>query len=299
MDTKIIGGKIAEARKNIGLSQAQLAEQLFISPQAVGKWERGESLPDIITCNRLAEIFGVDLNYFSGSSRITAAESPISTDPGEKREQLPEKPKNRPNRDMSRGNWVGADFSGLKNLSEKFSSSNMQKCLFIGSDMSGLLLKSNHIDSCDFSGSAMKGSRIQGSHVTNNAFGNCVLTDAELSGSHIKGCDFSNADFGGATIRGCSFQKNIIAGAALNRTAFIGSDISDIAFEGTVEECAFENCSFSKVTFRNSTLIDTFFKGGNLKKIRFVDCRADRMTYEFLKNGKADLSGITLITNEA
>jgi transcriptional regulator with XRE-family HTH domain len=62
---KMIGNKIAEARKKVNISQAQLARRLFISSQAVGKWERGESMPDIITFNRLAEILGVDLNYFS------------------------------------------------------------------------------------------------------------------------------------------------------------------------------------------------------------------------------------------
>ena len=62
---KMIGNKIAEARKKVNISQAQTAQRLFISSQAVGKWERGESMPDIITFNRLAEILGVDLNYFS------------------------------------------------------------------------------------------------------------------------------------------------------------------------------------------------------------------------------------------
>ena len=65
METKTIGGRIAEARKKMNISQAQLAKRLFISAQAVGKWERGESMPDIIMLNRLAEILGVDLNYFS------------------------------------------------------------------------------------------------------------------------------------------------------------------------------------------------------------------------------------------
>ncbi len=67
LNSKSIGNKIAEARKRINLSQAELALQISISPQAVGKWERGESMPDIITLNRLAEIFTVDLNYFSES----------------------------------------------------------------------------------------------------------------------------------------------------------------------------------------------------------------------------------------
>ena len=41
-----------------------------------------------------------------------------------------------------------------------------------------------------------------------------------------------------------------------------------------------------------------FFKIKNksLKGIQFIDCQADRMTYEFLKSGKADLSGIALLT---
>lgn len=61
--------------KKANISQAQLAERLFISPQAVGKWERGESLPDIITFNRLAEMLSVDLNYFSESFQSAATEN--------------------------------------------------------------------------------------------------------------------------------------------------------------------------------------------------------------------------------
>ena len=61
LTTTMIGNKIAEARKKANISQSGLAQRLFISAQAVGKWERGESMPDIITFNRLAEILGVDL----------------------------------------------------------------------------------------------------------------------------------------------------------------------------------------------------------------------------------------------
>jgi transcriptional regulator with XRE-family HTH domain len=74
MKTKMIGSKIAEARKKINIPQAQLAQLLFISAQAVGKWERGESIPDIITLNRLAKILGVDLNYFSDDFQSAAIE---------------------------------------------------------------------------------------------------------------------------------------------------------------------------------------------------------------------------------
>src|SRR6187551_142562 len=114
LNSNSLGQKIAAARKKANLSQAILAQQVAISPQAVGKWERGESMPDITTLNRLAEIFGVDLNYFSDSFQIEA----LATITNEKLNQSKtEIPKTTPrkkfdwNWDMSKGNWVDADFS--------------------------------------------------------------------------------------------------------------------------------------------------------------------------------------------
>ena len=300
LTTMMIGNKIAEARKKVNISQAELAQRLFISSQAVGKWERGESMPDIITFNRLAEILNVDLNYFSESFRSAESESDsyrkAVADPVVRQSDEMTSGKQRLSWNMSRGNWVDADFSGLKNLYEKFSSSNMQRCLFIGSDLSGLLLKNNNVDRCDFSGSDISSSHFQSSNLMNNLFKTCSLKETEFSGSHFLSCDFSGTDFTGAVFKSGGFQNNTISGAVLNRTSFNDMHIIDIIFDGTLEECYFENCSFKKVTFQNSTLINTFFKNKSLKGIRFIDCQADRMTYEFLKNGKADLTGITLLT---
>jgi uncharacterized protein YjbI with pentapeptide repeats len=298
METKMIGTKITEARKKVNISQAQLAERLFISAQAVGKWERGESLPDIITLNRLAEILGVDLNYFSENFQsVTNENIPVDAQVKKPAESVSDsKPEKKLSWDMSRGNWVDADFSGLKNLHEKFSSSNMQNCKFVGSDLSGLLLKSNNIDKCDFSDSDLGSSHIQRSNLTGNQFKSCSLKETEFLESFITGSDFTGADFTGVKIKSGGFEKNTIAGAKWNQSSFIGTYISDVVFEGTVEDCYFENCDFKRVTFKNVTLKNTFFKNKSLKGIRFTDSRADRMTYEFLKNGKADLTGIELLT---
>jgi len=317
LTTMIIGNRIAEARKRASISQAQLAQKLFISSQAVGKWERGESMPDIITFSRLAEILGVDLNYFSESFQSTATDTAatkvLAKQPDELTSsgdmQLPSgKQKKKLSWDMSRGNWVNADFSGLKNLHSKFSSSNMQRCKFIGSDLTGLLLKGNNVDSCDFSGSDFGSSHIQGSNLINNMFKDCSLKETKFSESYIYSCDFTGADFTGVEFKSGGFagvvaksgdpEKNTIANAVWNRTSFNAMYIADIVFKGTLEDCSFENCAFTRVTFRNSTLINTFFKNKSLKRIRFIDCQADRMTYEFLKNGKADLTGITLLTHD-
>lgn len=359
LNTKLIGNKIVEGRKKINISQAQLAQRLFISSQAVGKWERGESMPDITTFIRLAEILGVDLNYFSDNFQSVATEeSPVEYLIEKSDEPLSEKQEKKMSWNMSNGSWIDADFSGLNNLSDKFSSSNIQKCKFIGSDIAGLLLKGNNVEVCDFSDSNMSGSKIQNSHLVNNIFKDCTLKEAEFSKSyikscdffganltkvnfqkrnhidrcdfstadinngvilgsslannqfnecslvdakflesHIKGCDFSEADFTGAEFKSGAFINNTIESAVWKRTSFIGIQIEDIVFDGRLEDCYFENSDFKRVTFQNSTLINTFFKNNNLKKIQFVDCHADRMTYEFLKNGKADMTGITLLTS--
>jgi len=293
---KMIGNKIAEARKKVNISQAQLAQRLFISSQAVGKWERGESMPDIITFNRLAEILGVDLNYFSeGVFPVSTELTPNEF--SEKQTNDLSSTKQRTNRswDMSRGNWMDADFSGLKNLHEKFSSSNMLRCKFVSSDMSGLLLKSNNVLSCDFSGSDFRRSQIQNSNLSNNLFKDCLMKETEFSQTYISDCDFTGANFTGVIIKSGGFGKNTIVDTIWNCTSFIDTHIADVIFSGTLQDCSFENCSFTKLTFKNATILNTFFKNKSLKKIQFIDCQVDRITYEFLKNGKANLTGITLL----
>ncbi len=57
-----IGKNIAMQRKQAGLTQAELAEKLNYSDKAVSKWERGESIPDVLTLAQLAEQFGITVN---------------------------------------------------------------------------------------------------------------------------------------------------------------------------------------------------------------------------------------------
>lgn len=57
-----IGSNIAMLRKQQGLTQAELAEKLNYSDKAISKWERGESIPDVLTLMVLAEQFDTDVN---------------------------------------------------------------------------------------------------------------------------------------------------------------------------------------------------------------------------------------------
>ena len=60
---QIIAQNIANLRIGKRMTQLELAETLNYSDKAVSKWERGESLPDIITLKRMADLFGVTVDY--------------------------------------------------------------------------------------------------------------------------------------------------------------------------------------------------------------------------------------------
>lgn len=63
-----IGEKISKARKDKGLTQADLGNKIHVTFQAVSKWERGESVPDFETICELSEVLGVPITYFGGKS---------------------------------------------------------------------------------------------------------------------------------------------------------------------------------------------------------------------------------------
>jgi len=70
MDQITIGKFIAACRKEQGLTQAQLAEQLGVSDRAVSKWETGRSLPDASLMLPLCGILRMDLNELFCGRRI-------------------------------------------------------------------------------------------------------------------------------------------------------------------------------------------------------------------------------------
>ncbi len=49
-------------RKRMGYSQERVAEAVGVSRQAVAKWESGETVPDLVNCQRLAELYDVTLD---------------------------------------------------------------------------------------------------------------------------------------------------------------------------------------------------------------------------------------------
>lgn len=80
MDARKIGAFISDLRKNKLYTQAELAQLLNVSHQAVSKWERGESLPDIGLLPLVAKQLDVTIDELLHGERnlVSAAPAPAA-----------------------------------------------------------------------------------------------------------------------------------------------------------------------------------------------------------------------------
>ena len=74
IDKAKFGAFVAQLRKEKGLMQKELAEQLYVSDKAVSKWERGLSIPDVAILVPLAEILGVTVTELLECRRLSKDE---------------------------------------------------------------------------------------------------------------------------------------------------------------------------------------------------------------------------------
>lgn len=70
IDREKFGRFVAQRRKELGLTQQELAERLFLSNKAVSKWETGQSLPDIALLEPLAQCLEVSVAELLRGERI-------------------------------------------------------------------------------------------------------------------------------------------------------------------------------------------------------------------------------------
>ncbi|MHA4740419.1 pentapeptide repeat-containing protein [Dyadobacter sp. MSC1_007] len=240
METNMIGSKITQARKEINMSQAQLAQQLFISPQAVGKWERGESVPDILTVTRLAEILGVDLNYFSENFQSVGSEMALS---------------DTLNKEAS-GNSAN---SSARQVPINLTAVDLQ-----GNDFAGVVLHHGK-----FKASALRGANFSGADLTGSQFQAIDAREANFDGANLTECNFSATDLTNAT-----FRKSVLTGTTLEMSGqgakFIDANLMNAQFtKADLRKTIFENCAFDGVDFNRCDLRGLSFDGQTFQGVRF------------------------------
>lgn len=75
MTQQTMGGFLAALRRECGMTQRQLAEQLRVSDKTVSRWERGETAPDLSLIPVLAELFGVTCDELLRGGRAAPADA--------------------------------------------------------------------------------------------------------------------------------------------------------------------------------------------------------------------------------
>jgi len=96
-----------DLRKKAGLSQNDVAEKLFVTRQAVSRWERGETVPEIETLQGLSKLFGVSINDLLGYPTDLACQScgmPITV------EEMGREKNGTPNEHYCKWCWDNGDF---------------------------------------------------------------------------------------------------------------------------------------------------------------------------------------------
>ena len=75
---QIIANNITNLRKGKKLTQAEFAKEINYSDKAVSKWERAESVPDIVVLKQIADFFGITVDYLLNEH--TENEKPVVVD---------------------------------------------------------------------------------------------------------------------------------------------------------------------------------------------------------------------------
>lgn len=79
-----LAANLAELRKEENLTQAEFAAQFNYSDKAVSKWERGDSLPDVVMLKTIADLYGLRVDDLLTDGGVAAAYAAATESGGEK-----------------------------------------------------------------------------------------------------------------------------------------------------------------------------------------------------------------------
>lgn len=83
----VIAANISDLRKNHGMTQQDLAARLNYTDKAISKWERGESVPDILVLKQISDLFGVTVDYLLEAVHEQPISQPETPPPDPKKQQ--------------------------------------------------------------------------------------------------------------------------------------------------------------------------------------------------------------------
>ena len=316
LNIKMIGNKIAKARKDKNMSQAQLAQLLFISPQAVGKWERGEAIPDIVTINKLAEILGVDLNYFSenfsSADDGTAFKSAVDNNVDDMEQTVRDAANLSPSQEerqlltnFNGGDLSKSDFAGVTAHKRKFYGSALRGSDFAGADLTGSSFTGSDVREANFDGANLTDCTLSANDLTEASFNKTILVRTVFSASGLAGAKFTDTELTDVKLTKTDLRKTAFKNCTFKGVDFKYSDMRCVCLDGqTFIGVKFDKTALNEATFNGSTLRNVSFHPTyaltnryyrTIKTICFDGAMMDKLTYAELKGLGAELSKVTFI----
>jgi transcriptional regulator with XRE-family HTH domain len=83
----LLGKRIKELREEKGITQLSLAKAVNLSQQTIGHYEVGRANPDPGTLNKIADFFGVSIDYLMGRTNVRAVIDTIAAHVAEEGEE--------------------------------------------------------------------------------------------------------------------------------------------------------------------------------------------------------------------
>jgi transcriptional regulator with XRE-family HTH domain len=315
VDAYSIGRKIAKIRKREGLSQQGLGLRLSISPQAISKWECGDSLPDLLTIDTLCHLFDLEPNYFfqdEEKDRELFAVSHMS----HMLENIDDSTVIKS--DISNYRVINPHELGIKKFESITSPTSIWKNIsFIDNKTSNFTFHGQIFNSCRFDGCDMQEALFSGDVITTSSFDLANLQDASFKYSIIQECTFLNATlqntlfkgdliseiiFEKVTCQGCVFHVNAITNfefkdGLIENSTFKKCRLKNVRFHTNLDTCNFTNTTFVRCVFENIKITSTTFVGNKkaFKNLRIVNCELDQQTYKNLLSLDVKLDSVTII----
>ncbi|MDE7373332.1 MAG: helix-turn-helix domain-containing protein [Clostridia bacterium] len=207
-----IGKNLVYARCDFGYTQKELADKLAVSPQNISKWERGISVPDVITLLQISELLNKDITYFLVShsqEKAPASRAIASVAPVKYVDSV-----------FSNTNWYKQRLCEIKRNSIYLCNSIMRHTEFISSAMDYCKIKD-----CELS--------------------HCSSVDSKLQDTDIQHCFFRFMKIKNTSVSSCKIN------AAFYRCNITDSNFSAIVFDNCNFDAVFENCTFSRIAIKN------------------------------------------------
>ena len=230
---QILSERILSLRKEKGLTQEALAQQLGVSFQAVSKWENEQSCPDIALLPLLADIFEVTVDSLFGRQAPEAEippapEAPVAEPVFSYCDKLPWPDDQTIRGVIAWGHKILSHEKPLKrlftldvNTSEytwllRYSPLNVtaECALHVEGDVQGNATAGSHLGCHDVGNNATSGSHLGCHDIGSNATAGTHIGCSEIGGNASAGSRITCGDIGGNASAGLSIECGSIGGDA-------------------------------------------------------------------------------------